>query len=665
MGKGYMGKILMVNLDRGTLQEETIPDDVYRRVTAGMGLAAWLLYDRIPAGADPLGPDNILGFVPGMLTGSTAWFTGRWMITAKSPLTGGWGDANCGGTFSPAIKRCGYDGIFFRGISPNPVYLSIIDGNAELKDASALWGLDAVESEDRLIKETGSPNARAAVIGPAAEKLSLISGISNDRGRYAARSGLGAVMGSKKLKAVILQGKEKIDVHDPAAVKELNKKFSKWLTFGEKAGGLLSAGALNLMGRLLRVSPFGMAQNGELMKMVLLKYGTIAANVLSSENGDSPVKNWKGAGYRDFPISSHADKLNPRRIIDRQEKKYHCYSCPLGCGGICRVDDAGLPETHKPEYETVCAFGALQLNNDLNMVFRINDYCNRAGFDTISAGGTVAFAMECYERGILSKEDFSGLELTWGNGEAVLSLLKMMAEWKGIGDILADGTKKAAERIGKGSGAFAIHAGGQELPMHDSRFDPGFAVSYAMEPTPGRHTNYGFQWLEFFALHKIFRKLPRSSMFYSVKNKYKVTDDKIKLLTAGSRYLQFVNGIGACLFGVQMGGHLDLPAYTNAVTGWGLRYEDYLTIGERIQNIRQAFNIKHGIRPRKDFALPDRAAGNPPLEAGPVKGVTLDLQAFHDEFLKEVGWDLNDGSPTRDKLSELGLNDISSDLYQT
>jgi aldehyde:ferredoxin oxidoreductase len=206
MNRGYMGKILMVDLSKGEFLEEKIPDEVYEKYLSGLGLAAHVLYQRIPAGADPLGPDNILGFVSGLLTGTGSLFAGRWMVAGKSPLTGTWGDANCGGSFSPAIKRCGYDGIFFKGISDKPVYLYVSNKKIELKDASSLWGKDAIETEELLQEEYG-PSARVAVIGPSGEKLSLISGICNDKGRIAARSGLGSVMGSKKLKAIVLDGK--------------------------------------------------------------------------------------------------------------------------------------------------------------------------------------------------------------------------------------------------------------------------------------------------------------------------------------------------------------------------------------------------------------------------------------------------------------------------
>jgi len=230
MGKGYMGKILTVDLTVGDIKEEIIPDDVYEKYLSGMGLAAYILYNRIPSGADPLGPDNILGFVSGLLTGTGSLFAGRWMVVGKSPLTGGWGDANCGGNFSPAIKRCGYDGIFFKGISDKPVYLYIEKGKAQLRDASHVWGRDTVEAEKMLLEETAG-NSRVALIGPSGEKLSLISGISNDGGRMAARSGLGAVMGSKNLKALVLKGARRIPVHNREGIKKLSQKCNKWVQF--------------------------------------------------------------------------------------------------------------------------------------------------------------------------------------------------------------------------------------------------------------------------------------------------------------------------------------------------------------------------------------------------------------------------------------------------
>ncbi|MEW6439546.1 MAG: aldehyde ferredoxin oxidoreductase family protein [bacterium] len=664
MSCGYMGKILWVDLTLGEVREEKIEKGIYERYLTGVGLAARMLYDRIPAGADPLGPENVLAFTSGILCGTGAFFMGRWMVAGKSPLTGGWGDANCGGTLGPAIKRCGYDAIFFAGISPGPVYLRVVHRKADLVDASHLWGMDALEAETQIQKEVADPRTRVAVIGPAGEKLSLIAGVVNARGRLAARSGLGAVMGSKKLKGVALAGRDPIRAHDPGRVAAASRKLVEFLDRSQVAKGAFSGKGLNLMGRMLRRSPVALGMTGDMANIVMSKFGSIATNVLSSETGDSPVKNWKGVGFTDFPIATHADRLNPQKIVDFEQTKYHCYSCPVGCGGVLKVDRGKhkLEETHKPEYETCCAFGALILNNDLDTVFYLNDLLNRAGMDTISAGATVAFAIECLEQNGIGRSDVDGLDLHWGNSEAVIEFVKKMISREGCGDLFADGCKKAAQRIGKGSGKIAMHAGGQELPMHDSRFDPGFAVSYALEPTPGRHTNHGYQWLDLFALHRLFKGLPSPPAISAVKSKY---DPKGKwiLQVAASKYMQLVNAVGGCLFGVQMGGNLPIPTYLNAALGWSHEPEHYLKIGERIQNLRQAFNFKHGVVVRRDFALPERAWGKPPLEKGPMKGVTLPIDRLYADFLAGMGWTAEEAKPTRKKLEELELTEVIEDLY--
>jgi aldehyde:ferredoxin oxidoreductase len=665
MACAYMGKVLFVDLTTGTTRYEEIRDEIYAAVLSGAGLAARILYDRIPAGADPLGPDNILAFVSGMLTGTSAHFSGRWILAGKSPLTGGWGDANCGGKLSPAIKRCGVDGIFFTGVSPTPVYLKLTSAGPELVDATRLWGMDAVEAETAIREEVGQKQLEIAVIGQAGEKLSLIAGVVTDAGRLAARSGLGAVMGSKKLKGIALAGTAKVQVHDREEMKRLNKAFIKWFARGMGAKRLLSRGIANRFGSLLRVSPLQMANTGDLAKISLVRYGTISTNVLSSESGDSPCKNWGGVGSRDYPVSTHSRHINPANITDREVKKYHCFSCPLGCGGIVKIEDGRYPiaEMHKPEYETCCALGTLLLNKDLGAIFEINDKLNRAGMDSISAGTTVAFATECYARGILSREELDGLDLTWGNAEVAIRLVEKMIAREGCGDLFADGVKVAARKIGRGSEEFAIHVGGQEPAMHDTRFDPGFAVSYACEPTPGRHTNHGYQWLEFFALHRIFKGLHKMPAFYLAKERYNLTPEKNALLVAASKYMQVANGCGMCLFGIHMGGRLPLPQYINAATGWQHPPEHYLEVGARIQALRQAFNVKHGIRMMIDFKLPRRMIGQPALDAGPLKGVSLDEKRLLGDFLTGMGWDPESAIPTRDTLVNLGLLSVADEIH--
>ena len=519
MNRGYMGRVLMVDLTKGDFREERIPDEVYEKYLSGIGLAAYLLYDRIPAGADPLGPENILGFVSGLLTGTGSLFSGRWMVVGKSPLTGTWGDANCGGSFSPAIKRCGYDGIFFSGVSEKPVYLYIKDRKITLMDASHLWGKDAIETEEILLERHG-PGARVAVIGPAGERLSLISGICNDKGRIAARSGLGAVMGSKRLKALVLDGKKRITPYDREAVHKLSRKCNRWVQFQVPLGPSIGTA---LIGTLLRVLPTAMAMDGMVYKMILRQWGTGGLNQMSPEWGDSPVKNWKGSNV-DWPLKK-SKSADPDLVKKLEFIKYHCYSCPLGCGGKCSLTGK-YSETHKHENESVLDLGGLCMNEDTDSLFYLNELLNRAGMDTISAGATVAWAMECFEQGILTLDDTDGLDLRWGNTSAMIALIHKMINREGIGDILADGSRAAAKKIGRGSEKYTVHAGGQEPAMHDGRQDPGFAVHYCVEPTPGRHTLGAQLYYEMFQLWKKVRGLPKKLLFqiYHKNTKYQATE---------------------------------------------------------------------------------------------------------------------------------------------
>ncbi|HVN72236.1 MAG TPA: aldehyde ferredoxin oxidoreductase family protein [Desulfomonilia bacterium] len=650
MDRGFMGKILMVDLGNGTIHEETVPDEIYEKCLSGTGLAAYMLYDRIPAGADPLGPDNILGFVSGLLTGTGSLFSGRWMVVGKSPLTGGWGDANCGGTLSPAIKRCGYDGIFFTGISKKPVLLHVKNGHAELKDASHLWGKDTVDTEDSLKNEYGN-HASVAVIGPAGEKLSLISGISNDKGRLAARSGLGAVMGSKKLKAIVLDGKKRIGVHNREEVHRLSRICNRWVQFQLPLGPGIGMG---LAGALLRILPTAMAMDGVFYKMILRQWGTGGLNQMSVEWGDSPIKNWKGSNV-DWPMKK-SRSANPDRINSHEKNKYHCYSCPLGCGGICSMPGKDM-ETHKPEYESVLALGGFCLNEDTDSLFELNERLNRAGMDTISAGATVAFAMECYENGTITKEDTGGIDLTWGNTEAVKMLIEKMILREGIGDILADGSKAAAKRIGKGAQEFAVHAGGQEPAMHDGRMDPGFAVAYSVEPTPGRHTIGAYLYYEMFQLWKKVNGIPRKLPFqiYTKNSRYMPDKKKAQENAACSKYMNVVNASGLCMFGTFMG-ITRTPTFDwlNAATGWDKTPNDYMEIGERIQTIKQAFNIKHGVDPRAN-KLSARAVGMKPLKEGANKGRTVEIETMMSLYWEQFGWDSKTGTPTRECLQRFGI----------
>ena len=651
MGKGYMGEILWVDLGTRRIRRERIADGVYEKCLSGSGLGAYLLYRRIPAGADPLGPENILGFVSGLLTGTGSLFTGRWMVVGKSPLTGGWGDANCGGNFSPAIKQCGVDGIFFTGVSERPVIFYADSGDAMLWDASDIWGMDTVETEAYLTaKIGGKKKPRVACIGPAGEKRSLISGIVNDGGRIAARSGLGAVMGSKHLKAVVLAGARRIRPANRTAVKALSKQCNEHVQYQPP---FLSGSVMAHMGRLMRMLPAQMETHGMLYKFMLKKWGTVSMNQMSIEMGDAPIKNWKGSNVDFGPDKS--GRLNPDDFTRSVVAKYFCYSCPLGCGGLTPVKNSDIP-AHRPEYETALALGGLCMNEDVESINRMNERLNRAGMDTISVGGTVAFAMECYEKGLITASDTGGLALTWGNTAAMETLVDLMIERRGIGDLLADGVNIAAKKIGKDAMRFAIHSGGQELGMHDGRFDPGFALHNCVEPTPGRHTIGSQLYYEMFRLWKKIKSLPEPEMVYLKSSKYNPGPEKSAAAAACSRYVNVINGAGCCLFGAFLGTErLPLFDWLNAATGWQKTPEDYMAIGDGLQTLKQAFNIKHGIDPRQ-FKSTDRALGRPPLKQGANKGRSIAIEQMIRDYWQQFGWDARTGRPKPERLSTVGID---------
>ena len=661
--KGYLGKILVVNLSNGEFESQKIDDAVYEKLLSGVGLGAYYLYNNIPAGADPLGPDNILGITSGLLTGTGSFMTGRWMAVCKSPLTGGWGDANCGGNLAPAVKQCGYDAIFFKGISEKPVYLYLDKKGPQLKDASHLWGMDAIESELKLIEENlGKKIPSVATFGPAAEKLSLISGISNDLGRYAARSGVGAVMGSKKLKGIVLAGTKRVRGKKPEEIKKLSKAYANKM---RKANlpGFFKGGLLPLVGKLTAKAKKVGPVDGMTTAMMFKKYGSIVNNTLGVVNGDSPLRNWSGS-VKNYPKKQYK-KLNPEFGIARETRKYHCNSCIIGCGGIADIRDINNGEfehTHKPEYETVCMFGGNILNDDYDKIHTINELLNRGGLDTISAGATVAFAIECYEKGILTKADTDGLELSWGNMDAVIELVKKMISREGIGDLLADGTRVAAQKIGKGSDRYAVHAGGQELPAHDLKIDPMLGVCYSADPTPGKHTTSGGLYYKHSSLWEFVSWAPTQKK--ELKSDEFVPSEreamKNKAMTA---YKMIVDGVGACYYGMLNGEqNLGLFKYLNEATGWGKTPEEYMETGIRMQTLRQMFNAKHNVD-LTGFRMADRAVGNPPLKDGVSKGATLKIDEMIQIYNKAWGWDEKSGYPKNDTVNQLGLNPFLTEPY--
>jgi aldehyde:ferredoxin oxidoreductase len=625
MVNGIFGKILWVDLSDGTYNEETLPEEIYRQYLGGYGLAAKLIYENMPAKADPLGSEAIIGIFPGLLTGTVAPLSGRYMLAGKSPLTGTWGDANSGGFFGPEIKKCGFDGILIKGSSPTPKYITIIDDDIKILDASELWGKDAVETEE-FLKEKYD-NAQVACIGQAGENLSLISGIVNDKGRIAARSGFGAVWGSKKLKAIVLKGNKKIPLADRDSLLNHSKEYNNRIAAAK--GGMVA---------------------------IFKNYGTPAGNVFSGSNGDTPIKNWGGNTQDDFP-TDRLDKISAAELNKYKQKDFGCFSCPIRCGAIMKIPELNIDETHRPEYETCASFGPLILNDDLMSIFTLNELCNRACLDTISAGGTIAFAIECFENGLINKDDTDGLELTWGNSSAVIELVKKMITREGFGDILADGCKRASEKIGKESEKYAITSLGQELGMHDSKFMSSLGMAFAFDPTPGKHTNSN---IDMIAMGPIGRNQFIDG-FTIPKISQELADERFEALMLVNALAQFSNCLGLCMFASMFQKYPMRELILN-LTGWDISIEELINIGRRIQTIRQAFTIREGII-LSENTLPGRAYGDPPFESGPHKGKTIDYKGDYKGFCEKIGWDSKNGYPLKETLSELNLDFILKDLY--
>ncbi len=613
MARGYMGKILWVDLTRGKLEEEQLDEELARQFIGGYGVGARVLFNKMKAGVDPLGPENILGFMTGPLTGTQAIAGTRYTIVGKSPLTGGWGDANSGGHFGAFLKFAGYDFVFFAGIAPKPVYLFIDNGKAELKDAAHLWGKDTYDTEDMIKAEQGK-ETEVACIGPGGEKKALIAGVVHLKGSVAARSGLGAVMGSKKLKAVAVKGKMKVPVYDEQGVKDLRKKYLALL------GGHVG---------------------------ILQKYGTSFTTAQSIEGGDSPVKNWGGVALNDFP---NAATLGADAVDARRQKRIACWQCPVGCEAVMKEGTGEYKYgagTYRPEYETIVMLGSNCLNSDIDSVIMANDICNRLGIDTISAGAVIAFAMECYENGLITKKDTGGIELNWGNHKALVAMIEQIGQREGFGDILADGVKVASQKIGGNANEYAMHVHGQEVPGHNPIATSAMATTYLTNATPARHTQGSEEHHNKGLLPDINRQLYKG---------------RGPVHARGSNFQHALMCSGTCLFVNSAFPDTDgIANFMVPVTGWDYTTDELVVTGERIENMRQAFNLREGID-LTQFKISGRLLGKPPFKVGPNAGVTVDEKTMIQDYFKEMQWDPETGKPGKKRMEELGLGDVAAEL---
>ena len=619
---GYMGKVLFVNLTDKTSQEIPVEEKTYREYIGGYGLGAKFLYENMKPGADPLGPENILGFLAGPFVGTRYHSGGRLSIVCKSPLTGGWADSSCGGDFARKLKSSGYDGIFFKGVSDKPVYVYINDGEVKFKDADKLWGKDSIESED-MVKEELGKGVEVATIGQAGENMSKIAGIMHDHGRAAARLGIGAVMGSKKLKAVAVNGTHTVSIANEKAYKEVLKKMS-----------------------------------GALKKVRNRELGSAAVFVPFVLTGDGPVQNWKGISSEIYP-EEKAEKLAAEKFLDYRVRKYACGQCFTPCGAELKFTDSkdNTYITHRPEYESMAALASNCLIDDMETIIMANEMCNRYGFDTISAGGTLGFAMECYEKGLITDKDTGGLSLEWGNKDAVLPFLEMMAKREGIGAVFADGVKVASEKIGPESEEFAIHIGGVEPSCHDPRRWPGFGYGYVLDPKLGHHTVSGVGMLEhaFAAFHE--KEIDQSQFEHLYDERYNY-ENKGKPLFILHSWCQFWYSTGICMYTYYLYEQYPLLDALRAETGWDdLTLEEAQKTGERIYTLRHCFALREGVD-MKGMTLPKRLMGIPPLKKGPTAGVTLDMETVKKDYYKAFDWDPETAKPSKKKLEYLNLSKL-------
>ncbi|MDD5511035.1 MAG: aldehyde ferredoxin oxidoreductase family protein [Dehalococcoidales bacterium] len=614
---GYNGKVLFIDLSSASASTETLPENICRDFIGGQGLGVRILYEHMRPKVDPLGPDNILGFVTGPLTG-TGVHGARFQVVGKSPITGGWSDSNCGGSFANQLKATGYDAIFLTGVSPKPVYIFVNDGEVSIKDADHLWGKDTSETDVLIKSELADGKVGIACIGPAGEAKSLIAAILHE-GCAAARGGLAAVMGSKSLKALVVRGTKKAQVADPERFTILRKQYLKEMKDTDDEGAL-----------------------------VYKKYGTCGLFSACLVSGDTPIKNWTRFGEEGFPTFAN---LDGDAIVRYQTKKHACLGCPVGCKGWLEIKGGtyGTFVSTKIEYETLGMLGSNLLIDDAEAVAKANDLCNRYGLDTISTGAVIAFAMELYERGIIDKETTDGIELTWGNGMAMVEMVEQIGRREGFGAILADGSKFAAESIGKESDQYAMHVAGQDLPAHDPRVLIGCGWGYVLDATPGRHTacesaNAFFSGLDILPYEEL--KLSHVDVNDVETNAmiYAICSDVERLISSA----------GICQFAYYPG-ILPIIELIKAVTDWDISVDEGLKAGRRIATLRQAFNIREGLKPG-EWHLPKRI--EEPQSSGPNVGIRYNFRLMKTMGYQALGWDRKTGRPLASTLEGLGLKDL-------
>jgi aldehyde:ferredoxin oxidoreductase len=613
MHTGYMGTILRINLSTGAITREELADELKRQFIGGRGFGVKMLFDELKPGIDPLSPDNKLIFQCGPLAGTGAQSCSRWIVTTKSPLTGGYFRSCAGGPFGAEVKAAGYDALIVEGKASAPVYIRIDDDRVEIRDASKLSGKLTHETAAAIRSELGDNRIKAAVIGPAGEKLVRFSAIVDER-RTASRGGVGAVMGSKHLKAVAVRGTKHPALADREALMAVVKKQMERVKTDPRLQGFRHL-------------------------------GTAAAVGFCHELGIYPVRNFQRGVMPEVNGNLTAAKFDELFQSDA-----YCKSCPIHCGSIYKVPPgpfSGKP-CEGPEYETLYSFGGEIGNSDPALVLEANRLCDDYGVDTMTAGATIGFAMECYEKGILTKNDLDGIELTWGNQAAVMALLKKMVLREGAGDLLAEGSRMAAGKIGKGSEAYAMQVKGLELAGYDPRGLKGLGLNYATAPLGASHC---------------VGQCPQELMGTGPNDRFAFTGKGAMAAMNQDNVATFETGI-VCIFPMQFKliDLTGLAAMLQAATGIAeFGDEAYLKlVGERIWNMERAFNCREGFT-RADDRLPERFLSEMHPE-GPLAGQVSELEAMLDEYYEVRGWDKATGRPTRATLERLGLAAAADEL---
>jgi aldehyde:ferredoxin oxidoreductase len=660
--KGFHGKVLFVDLTAKTHRVESIDASVYRSYLGGYGLGAWLMWKHFPAKTDALAPEACFTICSGLLTGLHTPFSGRIQIAGKSPLTGTWADSNSGGSVCIHLRKAGYDALVVTGKAAEPTLLAIRDGEVTFEAADDLWGKEIPETFDAIkTRFGGKRDVGVSAIGPAGEKLQRIASVMNDRYHAFGRQGFGAIYGSKNLKAIAVSGTGTVPVAHPKELEALSKRITdeyksdlglmaRFMAYMGKPKGWLG-----WMYRLMTRMGAKAAAPQAAMRRLWSQRGTTAAVALSIENGDAPIKNWSGVGSRDFPLAKKGMKLDGNVVDKYITKKLSCGDCPMPCKGIVKVKSKGLSDVRRPDYETIVGFGANLLNDDIEVVTACHDACNRFGIDAVSSSATIAWVCEAVEKGILSAADLDGIDMRWGNGEGALQLTIKMGSGEGCGAWLGSGIKRAAEHVGKGSDAFAVHVHGGEPAYHDTRFTSLMGVTYIADPTPGRHTAGSASWNETFGVGF---SLPKAADKKDWNVKWKSTEGKGKAQALHSNAHQAMNGLGLCMF-TMLTGSLPFAELANAATGWALTDTDLLQCGERIQNLRAAFNRREGIKPA-DFKPHARMLGEGDglLAAGPLKGIRVPLPMLRDDYFAHMHWNNTTGNLAKARATELGMAEI-------